>query len=110
MSRIEGPTARPHSFSVLAPKSVSIDAKWTNRTYFMAAKDAKEMERWMKTLEENGKKAVERAAAKKKDDDTKKGDKPKTTTATTASPAAGKSASKKKEASSGMYFYYLFVQ
>jgi len=37
VSKIEGPTARPNSFSVLAPKSVSIDAKWTNRTYFFCS-------------------------------------------------------------------------
>jgi len=103
VSRIEGPTARPNSFSVLAPKSVSIDAKWTNRTYFMAAKDAKEMDRWMKTLEENGKKAVERAAAKKKDAEENK--KTGTTadnnnkSSTKAAPAAA-AASKKNEASS----------
>jgi len=93
VSRIEGPTARPNSFSLLAPKSVSIDAKWTNRTYFMAAKEAKEMEKWMRVLEENGKKAVERAAAKKQDDSTKKKD---DKTKSTSSPAA----SKKKDASS----------
>jgi len=93
VSRIEGPTARPNSFSLLAPKSVSIDAKWTNRTYFMAAKDAKEMDKWMRTLEENGKKAVERAAAKKQDDSTKKKD---DKTKAPASPTTPK----KKEASS----------
>jgi len=65
VSQIQGPTARASSFSLLAPKSVSIDAKWTNRTYFMAAKDPKEMESWMTKLEDAGKKAVERAAAKK---------------------------------------------
>jgi len=64
VSRIEGPTARAYSFSLLAPKSVSIDAKWTNRTYFMAAKDAKEMEKWMSTLQDSGRKAVEAAAKK----------------------------------------------
>jgi len=71
VSKIEGPTARPHSFSLLAPKSVSIDAKWTNRTYFMAAKDPKEMDHWMEILDSNGKKAVERAAQKKKEDEKK---------------------------------------
>jgi len=95
VSRIEGPTARPNSFSLLAPKSVSIDAKWTNRTYFMAAKESKEMEKWMQVLEENGKKAVERAAAKKQEDSTKKKD-DKTTKPASSPPAA----SKKKEASS----------
>jgi len=65
VSKIEGPTARPNSFSVLAPKSVSIDAKWTNRTYFMAAKDEKEMASWMEWVDGSGKKAVERAAQKK---------------------------------------------
>ena len=60
VSRIEGPTARPNSFSVLAPKSVSIDAKWTNRTYFFSAKDEKEMDHWMKVLEESGKKAAQK--------------------------------------------------
>jgi len=72
---IQGPTARANSFSLLAPKSVSIDAKWTNRTYYMAAKDSKEMESWMSKLEEAGKKAVERAAAKKTDSGAK--DEPK---------------------------------
>jgi len=67
VSAIQGPTARPHSFSLLAPKSVSIDAKWTNRTYFMAARDIKEMELWMTKLDENGRQAVERAAQKKAD-------------------------------------------
>jgi len=67
VSQIQGPTARPNSFSLLAPKSVSIDAKWTNRTYFMAAKDPKEMEHWKEKLEESGRRAVERAAAKKSD-------------------------------------------
>jgi len=66
ISRISGPTiARPYCFSLLAPKSVSIDAKWTGRTYFMAAKDEKEMDTWMKRLEENGRKAAEKAAEKK---------------------------------------------
>jgi len=67
VSKIDGPTARPNSFSVLAPKSVSIDAKWTNRTYFMAAKDGKEMDAWMSKLDESGRKAVEKAAQKKAD-------------------------------------------
>eukprot|EP01114_Cavostelium_apophysatum_P014768 TRINITY_DN390_c0_g1_i1.p1 TRINITY_DN390_c0_g1~~TRINITY_DN390_c0_g1_i1.p1 ORF type:complete len:301 (+),score=136.83 TRINITY_DN390_c0_g1_i1:136-1038(+) len=67
VSHFQGPTARAHSFSLLAPKSVSIDAKWTNRTYFMAAKDAKEMDLWMEKLEDSGRKAVERAAAKRAD-------------------------------------------
>jgi hypothetical protein len=93
VSRIEGPTARPNSFSLLAPKSVSIDAKWTNRTYFAAARDPKEMEKWMRILEENGKKAVERAAAKKKDD-------PKKDTKTNAAGAAPSSPSTKKKAAS----------
>jgi len=98
VSRIEGPTARPNSFSLLAPKSVSIDAKWTNRTYFMAAKDPKEMEKWMRILEENGKKAVERAAAKKKDGETKKTGDTKTNAAGAA--PSSPSSTKKKEASS----------
>lgn len=62
--KLEGVTVRPYSFSLLAPKSVSIDAKWTNRTYYLAAKDAKEMERWMKILDESGKKAMENAKKK----------------------------------------------
>jgi len=70
VSKIDGPTARPNSFSVLAPKSVSIDAKWTNRTYFMAAKDSKEMDAWMSKLDESGRKAVEKAAQKKADPNT----------------------------------------
>lgn len=28
---LQGPTAKPYSFSLLAPKSVSVDARWTNR-------------------------------------------------------------------------------
>jgi len=76
VSQIQGPTARPNSFSLLAPKSVSIDAKWTNLTYFMAAKDNKEMESWMSKLEDAGKKAVERAAAKKAESGVKEEAKP----------------------------------
>jgi len=76
VSPIQGPTARASSFSLLAPKSVSIDAKWTNRTYFMAAKDSKEMESWMTKLEDAGKKAVERAAAKKAESGVKEEPKP----------------------------------
>jgi len=67
VSKTEGPTARPYSYSLLAPKSVSIDAKWTNRTYFMAAKSEEDRDNWMRVLEESGKKAVERAAQAKKD-------------------------------------------
>jgi len=65
VSQIQGPTARANSFSLLAPKSVSIDAKWTNRTYFVAAKSPKEMQLWMEKLEDSGKKAVEKAQARK---------------------------------------------
>jgi len=65
VSKIEGPTARPNAFSLLAPKSVSIDAKWTNRTYLFAAKSAKELQSWMDKMEESGKKAAERAMARK---------------------------------------------
>jgi len=71
VSKTEGPTARPNSFSLLAPKSVSIDAKWTNRTYFMAAKSEEDRDNWMKVLEESGRKAVERAAAAKKEKEQK---------------------------------------
>jgi len=67
VSKTEGPTARPYSYSLLAPKSVSIDAKWTNRTYFMAAKSEEDRDNWMRVLEDSGKKAVERAAQAKKD-------------------------------------------
>jgi len=75
VSRIEGPTARPNSFSVLAPKSVSIDAKWTNRTYFFAAKDAKEMEKWMEIVDKMGKQSVDKAAAAKKKKEVDSGEK-----------------------------------
>ena len=64
VSKLEGPTARPYSFSLLAPKSVSVDAKWTNRTYFFAAASTSEMEEWIKVLIDSGKKAVERAQQK----------------------------------------------
>jgi len=64
VTQIEGPTARPYSFSLLAPKSVSVDAKWTNRTYFFAATSTGEMEEWIKILQESGRRSVERAQQK----------------------------------------------
>jgi len=106
VSQIQGPTARSNGFSLLAPKSVSIDAKWTNRTYFMAAKSPKEMQIWMEKLEENGKKAVERAQARKAeqvtpsspaatqptpgDSDSSSDDEKPSTSATKGAPAAKK--------------------
>jgi len=74
VSKTEGPTARPFSYSLLAPKSVSIDAKWTNRTYFMAAKSEEDRDNWMRVLEESGRKAVERAAQAKKERENKEKD------------------------------------
>jgi len=65
VSKLEGPNTRQYSFSLLAPKSVSIDAKWTNRTYLMAAKTPEDWKAWIETLEIAGKKSVERAAAAK---------------------------------------------
>jgi len=64
VTQIEGPTARPYSFSLLAPKSVSVDAKWTNRTYFFAATSTGEMNEWVTILQESGKRSIERAQQK----------------------------------------------
>jgi len=66
ITRVSGPTiTKAFCFTLLAPKSVSIDAKWTGRTYFMAAKTEKEMEFWTKKLEESGRRAAEKAAEKR---------------------------------------------
>eukprot|EP01116_Phalansterium_solitarium_P016187 TRINITY_DN3706_c0_g1_i1.p1 TRINITY_DN3706_c0_g1~~TRINITY_DN3706_c0_g1_i1.p1 ORF type:complete len:274 (-),score=57.61 TRINITY_DN3706_c0_g1_i1:1144-1965(-) len=65
VSKIEGPNTRQFSFSLLAPKSVSVDAKWTNRTYLMAARNPDDWKAWMETLEGAGRKSVERAQAAK---------------------------------------------
>jgi len=65
VSRIEGPTVnKPNCFSLLAPKSVSIDSKWTNRTYVISGRDQKEVNHWMEILSEAGKKAVEKSKSK----------------------------------------------
>jgi hypothetical protein len=47
----EGPTNRPCSFSLMAPKSVSADAKWTNRTYHIAGSTVDEMHTWISVLQ-----------------------------------------------------------
>jgi len=65
VSRIDGPTVnKPNCFSLLAPKSVSIDSKWTNRTYVISGKDQREVNHWMEILSEAGKKAVEKSKSK----------------------------------------------
>ncbi|PRP86445.1 hypothetical protein PROFUN_05364 [Planoprotostelium fungivorum] len=56
----EGLNSRPTCFNVLAPKSVSIDSKWTNRLYFFAAKDDTEMKDWIKAIERASQKPSER--------------------------------------------------
>jgi len=45
-----GPTTRPNSFSLFAPKSVSVDAKWTNRTFFICASSPEELKKWSAAL------------------------------------------------------------
>jgi len=67
-------TSRPNSFSVLATKSVSVDAKWTNRTYLMSAKTEEECSKWMKVLKEAGQRAAEKTGKTPASDDKKKKD------------------------------------
>jgi len=73
ITETQGPTTRANSFSLLAPKSVSVDAKWTNRTFFICAGSQEEMKKWSaamvkashfkgiksKVKEENGEKKPE---------------------------------------------------
>jgi len=40
----------------MAPKSVSADAKWTNRTYHIAASQNDEMQTWINVLQAGSKK------------------------------------------------------
>ena len=60
----EGPTNRPNSFSVMAPKSVSVDAKWTNRTYHIAGTSVEDLQTWLNVLQAAaGKKNAAKPAA-----------------------------------------------
>jgi len=43
---------KPFCFNLLVPKSVSVDAKWSNRTYIIAAPTEAEIEQWMKIITE----------------------------------------------------------
>lgn len=51
----------------MAPKSVSVDAKWTNRTYQIAASTPQELAKWMQVLDEAGKRAAAKAKSGNKD-------------------------------------------
>jgi len=46
ITETQGPSFVPYSFSLLVPKSVSVDAKWTNRTFFMKASSSEEVKKW----------------------------------------------------------------
>jgi len=47
---VEGPTYRQFSFTVLAPKSVSEDAKWVNRSYLFTASSSDEVSGWVDAI------------------------------------------------------------
>jgi len=63
--KTEGPTAKLFSFSLMAPKSVSVDAKWTNRTYSIAASTNEELSTWIQALQDASNKAAAKAAKNK---------------------------------------------
>jgi len=65
-----GPTTRANSFSLLAPKSVSVDAKWTNRTFFICASSPEEMKKWSAALVKGS--HVKNKASKVKEENTEK--------------------------------------
>jgi len=52
------------SFSLLAHKSVSVDAQWINRTYYISAKDEAEMKVWMDLITGASEAAVMKAQQK----------------------------------------------
>jgi len=49
---------KPYCFSLLVPKSVSVDAKWSNRTYTIAAPSEAAMDDWMRIITEISSKPV----------------------------------------------------